>query len=89
MRKLMLMIAVAASVAGHSTIASAGYCEELRLACEHKDSLGETGGGNCKAYRETCQRRVSCSSLRYYCLHKEEYALGGQGYCETYRASCR
>ena len=93
MRKLMMIMAVAAAAAaGQPTIAAAGYsgyCEELRLACEHKDSLGETGGGNCKAYRQTCQQHVSCRSLRHYCLHKDEYGLQGQGYCETYRESCR
>jgi hypothetical protein len=35
-----------------------GQCEQLRLACENKDRLGERGEGNCRTYRETCQRPV-------------------------------
>ena len=31
-------------------------CEELRMACMHKDQLGEQGEGNCRRYRETCRR---------------------------------
>jgi hypothetical protein len=31
-------------------------CEELRMACMHKDQLGEQGEGNCRRYRETCHR---------------------------------
>ena len=30
-------------------------CKELRLACLHKEELGEEGEGNC-LYRETCKR---------------------------------
>lgn len=89
MRKVMMMLAAVAAVAGQPTLAAASYCGELRLACEHKDSLGEQGAGNCKTYRETCQRRPSCSQLRYYCLHKDAYGLQGQGYCQAYRTSCR
>jgi len=33
-----------------------GQCDELRRACENKDALGERGEGNCRRYRETCQR---------------------------------
>ena len=33
-----------------------GECEQLRLACEHKDELGEQDEGNCRRYRETCRR---------------------------------
>jgi hypothetical protein len=33
-----------------------GQCEELRIACMHKDQLGEQGEGNCRRYRETCRR---------------------------------
>jgi hypothetical protein len=35
--------------------ASHEKCEELRLACLHKDELGEEGEGNCRRYRETCK----------------------------------
>ena len=35
--------------------AQQGDCEELRLACLHKDELGEEGEGNCRRYRETCK----------------------------------
>src|SRR5215207_6634942 len=31
-----------------------GQCEELRLACENKDRLGEQGEGNCRRYRQMC-----------------------------------
>jgi hypothetical protein len=36
--------------------ASRRECEELRLACLHKEELGEEGEGNCRRYRETCRR---------------------------------
>ena len=32
-----------------------GDCEDLRLACLHKEELGEEGEGNCRRYRETCK----------------------------------
>jgi hypothetical protein len=32
-----------------------GECEELRMACLHKDELGEEGEANCRRYRETCK----------------------------------
>jgi hypothetical protein len=35
--------------------ASQRECEELRLACLHKEELGEEGEGNCRRYRETCR----------------------------------
>jgi hypothetical protein len=31
-------------------------CRELRQACLNKEQLGERGEGNCRQYRETCQR---------------------------------
>ena len=71
-----------------SAFAQSGRCEELRLACEHKDQLGEQGGGNCREYRQTCQRQ-SCAQLRYWCLHKDQMGGEGQGYCEKYRETCR
>lgn len=30
-------------------------CHELRLACLHKEDLGEQGQGNCRRYREMCR----------------------------------
>ena len=48
-----------------------GQCEQLRRACENKDALGERGEGNCRTYRETCQRPVrrdECGELRQACL---------------------
>ena len=30
-------------------------CRELRLACLHKEELGEQGMGNCRTYRELCR----------------------------------
>ncbi len=34
-----------------------GECRELRLACVHKEELGEQGRGNCRRYREVCGGR--------------------------------
>jgi hypothetical protein len=31
-------------------------CEELRLACQYKAERGEEGMGNCRRYRDTCER---------------------------------
>ena len=62
MRKLMMIMAVAAAAAaGQPTIAAAGYsgyCEELRLACEHKDSLGETGLFMSEACPDQSRKRI-------------------------------
>jgi hypothetical protein len=32
-----------------------GECRELRLACVHKEELGEQGQGNCRRYRQVCR----------------------------------
>ena len=67
-------------------------CEELRLACENKDALGEQGEGNCRRYRQTCQRvsrRELCAELRRACLNKEELGEQGEGNCRRYRNTCR
>lgn len=90
MRKYLLAMAVAAAglIIPASAYAQGGRCEELRLACEKKEQLGEQGRGNCRAYREQCSRRVSCGQLRHYCLHKEEYGAQGQGFCRRYRENC-
>jgi hypothetical protein len=32
-------------------------CRELRLACIHRDELGEQGQGNCERYRRLCGQR--------------------------------
>jgi hypothetical protein len=69
-----------------------GRCEELRLACEMKDRLGERGEGNCRRYRETCQRpsrREVCQELRSACLQKERLGERGEGNCRRYRETCR
>src|SRR4051812_21179945 len=39
-----------------------GQCEQLRRACENKGRLGEQGEGNCRRYRETCQRPSRAST---------------------------
>jgi hypothetical protein len=70
-----------------SAYARNAQCEELRLACEHKDALGEQGAGDCRTYRETCQR-WRCGQLRYWCLHKDQFGGEGQGYCQSYREMC-
>jgi hypothetical protein len=66
-------------------------CEQLRRACEAKDQLGERGQGNCREYRETCQRpaRVDCRELRAACLNKDELGEQGEGNCRRYRQQCR
>jgi hypothetical protein len=69
-----------------------GQCEQLRLACENKDRLGERGEGNCRTYRETCQRPVRrdvCGELRAACLNKERLGEQGEGNCRRYRETCR
>src|SRR4051794_36576424 len=70
-----------------------GQCEELRLACENKDRLGERGEGNCRRYRETCQRaaprRDMCGELRAACLNKDRLGEQGEGNCRRYRQTCR
>lgn len=69
-----------------------GQCEELRRACENKDSLGERGEGNCRRYREACQRparRDVCGELRAACLNKEQLGEQGEGNCRRYRQTCR
>ncbi len=70
-----------------------GGCEELRLACMHKDRLGEQGAGNCRRYREQCTqqrqpRGPSCQELRYWCMNKERFNVQGRGYCKQYREQC-
>jgi hypothetical protein len=69
-----------------------GQCEELRLACENKNRLGEQGEGNCRRYRETCQRPVRrdvCGELRQACLNKDRLGEQGEGNCRRYRETCR
>jgi hypothetical protein len=69
-----------------------GQCEELRLACENKGRLGEQGEGNCRRYRETCQRPVRrdvCGELRAACLNKDRLGEKGEGNCRRYRQTCR
>ena len=71
-----------------------GYCDQLRRACENKDSLGEVGQGNCRRFREECgrprpPRRDVCRELRQACLYKEELGEGGRGNCREYRETCR
>ena len=69
-----------------------GRCEQLRLACENKERLGEQGEGNCRRYRETCGRPVRrdrCEDLRAACLNKERLGEQGEGNCRRYREICR
>jgi hypothetical protein len=69
-----------------------GQCDELRRACENKDRLGEQGEGNCRRYRETCQRssrRDVCSELRSACLNKDRLGEQGEGNCRRYRETCK
>src|SRR3954468_5479156 len=51
-----------------------GQCEELRPPSGNKNRTGEQGEGNCRRYRETCQRPVRrdvCGELRAACLNKD------------------
>jgi hypothetical protein len=72
-----------------------GQCEQLRLACENKDRLGEGGEGNCRRYRQTCQaqarpsRQQVCQELRQACMNKDQLGEGGEGNCRRYRQTCR
>ena len=69
-----------------------GQCEQLRRACENKNALGEQGEGNCRRYRETCQRperRDVCGELRQACLNKDQLGERGEGNCRKYRETCR
>lgn len=71
-----------------------GYCDQLRRACENKDSLGEVGQGNCRRFREECgrprpPRRDICQELRQACLYKDEMGERGRGNCREYRETCR
>ena len=69
-----------------------GQCEQLRRACENKDALGERGEGNCRRYREICQRPVRrdvWAELRQACLYKDELGEQGAGNCRRYRETCR
>lgn len=69
-----------------------GSCEELRRACVNKDRLGEVGEGNCRRYRQACQRPVRrdiCQELRSACLNKDRLGEVGEGNCRRYRQTCR
>ncbi|ACL58181.1 hypothetical protein [Methylobacterium nodulans] len=70
-----------------------GDCEQLRRACLNKDALGERGEGNCRRYREACERRRPsrdmCWELRQACLYKDELGERGAGNCRRYRENCR
>jgi hypothetical protein len=98
MRAYGLAIAIAAvCLTVPVSAGAAGRCEELRLACEHKDALSELGVGNCKKYRAclaaVTSRRVwhrqSCSDMRRACLHKDALGELGVGNCKKYREMCR
>ena len=86
MRVLLFSLMVA--IVSLPDIASAQSCRELRRACEMRDELGERGQGNCRRYREACQRGPSCAELRARCMFKEELGEQGQGNCRAYRENC-
>ena len=81
------------AAAGPAGRRGGGQCEELRLACENKERLGERGEGNCQRYRQLCQpqpsRRQVCEELRVACLHKDQLGEQGEGNCRKYRETCR
>ena len=107
MRRLAVVIAVASVIIPTSVFSQSiqvgpggvriddgrgGQCQQLRLACENKDRLGEQGEGNCRRYRETCQRPVrrdACAELRTACLNKDQLGEQGEGNCRRYRETCR
>ena len=74
----------------HDSVPSAmNDCEELRLACEQKNRLGEQGQGNCRRYREECGNPQDyCQNLQWRCMHKEETGEAGKGICRKYRDEC-
>ena len=81
-----------AASSGPAARRGGGQCEELRLACENKDRLGEQGEGNCRRYRQTCERpsrQQVCEELRQSCLHKDQLGEQGEGNCRRYRETCR
>lgn len=41
-------------------------CHELRLACLHKEDLGEQGRGNCQRYRQLCHSGSSTVAHPHY-----------------------
>jgi hypothetical protein len=81
----------ASAPAGTPTRRAGNQCEELRLACENKDRLGEQGEGNCRKYRQTCQgpSPQMCEELRMACMHKDQLGEQGAGNCRQYRETCR
>src|SRR5205814_4468977 len=105
MRKSLLIVTAAAALLvspipgfaqsieiGPGGVRVGGQCEQLRLACENKDRLGERGEGNCRRYRETCQRparRDVCGELRAACINKDQLGEQGEGNCRRYRQTCR
>jgi hypothetical protein len=77
---------------GGIRVGRGGQCEQLRRACEYKDVRGEQGEGNCRRYREICQRparRDVCGELRQACLNKDRLGEQGEGNCRRYRQTCR
>jgi hypothetical protein len=77
---------------GGIRVGRGGECERLRRACEYKDVRGEQGEGNCRRYREVCQRparRDVCRQLREACLNKDRLGEQGEGNCRRYRQTCR
>jgi hypothetical protein len=92
MRTYALAIAAAVALFAIPVPASSQNCETLRRACEMKDQLGERGEGNCRRYREACQRpsrREVCRELRLACLNKDRLGERGEGNCRRYRETCR
>lgn len=76
---------------GAVSLAHAQNCEDLKLACENKDALGERGLGNCKRYREAClhvRGDPYCNDLRMACLYKDQLGERGMGNCRRYREEC-
>ncbi|MBV8103919.1 MAG: hypothetical protein JO223_04705 [Hyphomicrobiales bacterium] len=45
-------------------------CRELRLACMHKEDLGQAGMGNCRRYRELCTGGARAYEHRHW--HSDE-----------------
>jgi hypothetical protein len=47
-------------------------CRELRLACMHKDELGENGMGNCRRYHDLCASGARGYEHRHWHEYEEE-----------------
>ena len=60
-------------------------CEELRLACENRDRLGERGEGNCRRYRTVGSCGERASSGKSWASGAQATAVGTGSFAEARR----